>query len=153
MEFYVSKYPTLSSVFPKGSSERVSVPTVALDELYRPAIPTVIKIDIEGSEYRAIRSASRFLKSHHASFFIELHSWGDKALGKYPIHACWLLLRNGYALRKVGTHYFFYRANRMSRNVSFLAAFPSLALKYLLRRFGGPIGPWLQRLRLRMQRP
>jgi FkbM family methyltransferase len=152
LEFYVSKYPTLSSVFPKGQTERVGVPTVALDEFYRPGVRTVIKIDVEGAEYRVIRSASRFLKSGHASFFVELHSWGDKTIGKYPLHVCRLFLTNGYALRKVGTHYLFYRASWMKRNISFLAELPYLGLKHLVCQYGGPLRPWLQRVRTRMRR-
>ena len=151
LEFYVSKYPTLSSVFPKGQTERVSVPTVALDEFYRAGVRTVIKIDVEGAEYRAIRSGSRFLKSQHASFFVELHSWGDKTIGKYPLHVCWLFLKNGYALQKIGTHYLFCRAPWIKRNVSFLAELPFLGLKHLVCRYGGPLRPWLQRIRGRMQ--
>lgn len=139
MDFYISRFPTLSSVFPHQTTEKVNVPTVRLDDFYRASVATVIKIDIEGAEYRAIRSASRFLQSRNTSFFIELHSWGDKTIGKYPIHLCWLFLMNGYAVRKVGTHYWFYRASWLRRTVSFLGECPVVGLKYLVVRYGAGV--------------
>ena len=137
LEFHVSRFPTLSSIFPNQSTQMVQVPTLQLDDFYLQAVPTVIKIDIEGGEYRAIRSAARFLHSAHTSFFAELHGWGDKTIGKYPIHAAWLFLMNGYAIRKIGTHYWFYRAQWFPRTVSFLRHCPYLALKFLAVRYCG----------------
>lgn len=151
LEFYVSEYPTLSSVFPHGIAERVSVPTVELDDFYRLGVRTVVKIDVEGAEYRAIRSGSRFLNSGETSFFVELHSWGDRTIGKYPLHVCWLFLRNGYAVRKIGTHYLFYWAPWLRRNVSFLREFPVLTMKYLVCRYGGGIRPMLERVKRKMR--
>ena len=136
LEFYISRFPTLSSIFPHQTTEKVNVPTVRLNDFYRASVATVIKIDIEGAEYRALRSASRFLQSRNTSFFIELHSWGDKTIRKYPLHLCWLFLMNGYAIRKIGTHYWFYRAPWLKRTASFLGQCPSLALKYLGVRYG-----------------
>jgi len=141
LEFHVSRLPTLSSMFPNTLAETVQVPTVRLDDFYIPSVRTVIKIDVEGSEYRAIRSASRFLKSNHSSFFIELHGWGDKTIGKYPIHVCWLFFTTGYAVRKIGTHYLFYRATPLRRVASFLVQLPYLGLKYLMVRYGASIRP------------
>ncbi len=137
LDFYVSRLPTLSSVFSNTPAQTLKVPTVRLDDFYRAGLPTVIKIDIEGAEYRAIRSASRFLQSKETSFFVELHGWGDKTLGKYPIHVSWLFLRNGYAQRKIGTHYWFYRAPWRQRATSFLRQCPYLGLKYLVLCHGG----------------
>lgn len=147
LDFYVSKYPTLSSVFYSGKAEKVSVPTVHLDDFYRPSVRTVIKIDVEGAEYRAIRSASRFLRSDATSFFVELHSWGDQTIGKYPIHVCWLFFSNGYALRKIGTHYLFYKASWLKRTISFLRQFPDLSIKYVVCRHARGLRPILNRLR------
>ena len=90
LKFYVSKYPTLSSVFQQDTAEQVEVPTLALDTLWRPSVRTVIKIDVEGVEYRVIRSGRKFLRSNQTCFFVELHSWGDRTIRKYPIHVCWL---------------------------------------------------------------
>jgi FkbM family methyltransferase len=151
-EFFVSRFPTLSSVFPHDATEKVQVPSVRLDDFYRPDMHTVVKIDVEGAEYRAVRSAAKFLHSNHASFFIELHGWGDKTIGKYPIHLCWLFFRNGYASRKIGTHYWFYRAPWLTRAMLFLRQSPYLAIKYAVFRFLPGLPPALNRLRNKLKR-
>jgi FkbM family methyltransferase len=150
LEFYVSKYPTLSSVFHNGRADRVKVSTVLLDDLYRPSVRTVIKVDVEGAEYRAISSASRFLGSDDTSFFVELHSWGDQTIGKYPIHVCWLFFSNGYASRRIGTHYLFYKAPWLKRTISFLGQLPELSIKYVVCRHARGLRPLLVRLRKKM---
>lgn len=150
-EFFVSRFPTLSSMFPHDATEKVKVPSVRLDDFYRPGTRTVIKIDIEGAEYRAVRSAQKFLQSKEASFFVELHGWGDKTIGKYPMHLCWLFLRNGYASRKIGTHYWFYRAPWLERTALFLGRTPHLAVKYLVFRYLPELPPALNRLRNKLR--
>lgn len=85
IEFHISRFPTLSSVTPNAEAETLRVPTLHLDELHVPGLRTLIKVDVEGAEYRAIRSGSRFLQSHETSFFVELHSWGDRSIRKYPL--------------------------------------------------------------------
>jgi len=150
-EFYVSKFPTLSSMFPHETTEKVEVPAIGLNDFYCPSVRTVVKIDIEGAEYRAVRSASLFLESRDTSFFIELHGWGDKTIGKYPIHLCWLFLRNGYAARKIGTHYLFYRASWPKRTASFLRQCPYLGLKFLVFRYAPGLRPGVNRLRNKLR--
>lgn len=150
LKFHISKYPTLSSMFPNGTVETVDVPTVTLDYFYRESEHTVIKIDVEGAEYRAVRSGQRFLQSNCTTFFVELHSWGDRNLGKYPLHVCWLFMRRGYSLRKVGTHYLFHKASFFRRVSSFSGQFPALAMKYLICRYGGFLRPTIDRLRRRI---
>jgi FkbM family methyltransferase len=151
LKFYVSRYPTLSSVFRQNNAEQVEVPALALDTLWRPSVRTVIKIDVEGVEYRVIRSGTKFLRSNQTSFFVELHSWGDRTIGKYPVHVCWLFLAHGYALRKIGTHYLFYRASWLRRSFSFMCEFPSLGLKYLVCCYAPGLQPLLNRWRRRMR--
>lgn len=152
LEFHVSNFPTLSSVFLHQTTQRVNVPTLRLDDFYLPSVPTVIKIDIEGAEYRAIRSASQFLQSRNTSFFVELHSWGDKTIRKYPIHLCWLFLMNGYAVRKIGTHYWFYRAAWLKRTASFLGQCPFVGLQYLAVRYGAGLRALIARHRNRSRK-
>jgi FkbM family methyltransferase len=153
LEFHISSVATLSSIFPCSSTatEKVSVSTVRLDDFYRPQVRTFIKIDIEGAEYRAICSASLFLKSPTARFFVELHGWGDKTIRKYPLHLAWLFLVNGYAVRKVGTHYLFYRGSWPKCVASFLQQLPHLSLKYLVFRYGSGLRRILPGLRRRLE--
>ena len=138
VEFHISRLPTLSSVTPNTKAETVRVPTVSLNELYIPSVRTFIKMDIEGAEYRALRSGSRFLESADTSFFVELHSWGDRSIGKYPLQVCWLFLKHRFASRKIGTHYLFYKASFLRSMLSFARELPSQVLRYLLCRYGMP---------------
>jgi FkbM family methyltransferase len=145
IEFHISRLPTLSSVTPNTRAETVRVPTVCLNELYLPSTRTFIKMDIEGAEYRAIRSGSRFLESTDTSFFVELHSWGDWSIGKYPLHVCWLFFTNRFASKKIGTHYLFYKASWLKSMVSFARELPGQLSKYLWRRLGGALVPFASR--------
>ncbi len=147
LEFHVSKFPTLSSIFPHETATAVTVPTLCLDDFYRPSVRTVVKIDVEGAEHRVMRTASRFLTARGARFFVELHGWGDKTIGRYPIHLCWLFVVNGYALRKIGTHYLFQRAAWPKRWGSFLRQCPYLGVKYLVFRYTPGLLPLLRRMR------
>jgi FkbM family methyltransferase len=149
LNLYVSGIPTLSSVFPNSAHQALKVRSVRLDDFFLPSMHTVIKIDIEGAEYRAVSSAIRFLQSNNTAFFVELHGWGDKVLGKYPIHVCWLFLKSGYGIRKVGTHYLFRRMPRLPRIASFLEHGPHLGLKYMLFRFAPNLHSRLLKLRTR----
>jgi FkbM family methyltransferase len=150
IEFHISRLPTLSSVTPNTKAETVRVPTVPLDDFYVPSVRTLIKIDIEGAEYRAIRSGSQFLKSADTSFFVELHSWGDPSIGKYPLHVCWLFCRYGFASRKIGTHYLFYKASWLKCALSFAREFPSLALKLCLYRYARSLRPIIDHIRSKL---
>ncbi len=135
LDFYVSAYPQLSSLFPQSGGHNVKVPAVPLDDFYRDSDKTVVKVDVEGAEYRVLKSGSRFLASRTTLFFAELHGWGDRSLRKYPVHVCWLFLANQYAVRKIGTHYLFYPAGRLACLTTFLAQFPYLALKSVKHSF------------------
>lgn len=140
IEFHISRLPTLSSLTPNTKAETVRVPTVSLDDLYVPSVRTFIKMDIEGAEYRALRSGRRFLQSADTSFFLELHSWGDRSIGKYPLHVCWLFFSHGFASRRIGTHYLFYKASWLRAMLSFARELPLQTLKYLLCCYGRPLG-------------
>jgi hypothetical protein len=53
---------------------------ITLDELARQfGTPTVIKMDIEGAEYRALLGGERLLTQHRPRLLIELH--GDDIAG------------------------------------------------------------------------
>jgi FkbM family methyltransferase len=58
---------------PTIARETQMVVTVTLDWLYdRYPAPTVVKIDVEGSEDKVFRGASRLLREHHPSILCEV---------------------------------------------------------------------------------
>jgi FkbM family methyltransferase len=54
--------------------EGVEVKAVSLDSLDLPA-PSVIKMDIEGAESRALAGAERILRNHRPLIFLSTHGW------------------------------------------------------------------------------
>jgi FkbM family methyltransferase len=151
IEFYLDDSPTLSSVYAKDGQYQIEVKAVSLDKFFRPSLKTFLKIDVEGAEYRVLKSARRFLESDHTAFFLELHGWGDRTLGKYPIHVDWMFLRHGYAVRRIGEHFFYERGKFLAVFISHITAFPMLALRFLVHKFFRPLVPTLRRLKSAIQ--
>jgi len=80
----------------RGASECIRVPTTSLDAAAKKyGAPSLVKIDIEGAEDRALRGATNLLRHDRPKFVIELHS-RETAEG---IRA--LLLNSGYELRSL----------------------------------------------------
>ena len=147
ISFFITSEATTSSVFAVPGSEVVTVAGRRLDEFYRPAIKIVVKMDIEGAEYRALLGADKFLESNGCEFLLELHGWGDRSVRKYPIHILNLLYRHGYAARKVGTHYHFFQAGRRTRSVAYLREAPFLLAQWCVHRFAPGLVPLARRVR------
>jgi len=152
--FFVSAFAPGSSMLQRGggaAATKVTVPGVPLDAFYKDARKTVIKVDVEGDEYRVISSAGRFLQSPNVLFFMELHGWGDEAIGKYPLHVCAFFRRRGFAGRHVGrrasNHYLFYPAGALERTARYLALLPRMSLMAAVYRYAKPAVPALRRLR------
>lgn len=102
------------------------MPAVLLDDFYRESVRTVIKVDVEGAEYRVLKSGRQFLDSKETVFFVELHGWGDRSIHKYPIHVCWLFLANHYAVRKIGTIIYCFLLDASNAQPRFWLSFPIL---------------------------
>ena len=118
-----------------ADKELIEVKTMALDDIFVPGFNTVIKMDIEGAEYRALMGAREFLASDNAKFFCELHGWGDKEYRKYPMNVLNLFFSNGYKAKKIGSHYLFEKSNLVIRVLYYLRCFPYLFIKYILHRY------------------
>jgi FkbM family methyltransferase len=147
VSFFVTPAATTSSVFAMRGSVKIAVTARRLDEFFRPARKTVVKMDIEGAEYRALLGAGKFLESDRCEFFLELHGWGDRSIKKYPIHVLNLFYARGYAARKVGTHYHFFRARRRARTLAYLREAPFLLAQWCVHRFAPGLVPWARRVR------
>mgnify|MGYP000163889433 CR=1 FL=1 len=117
-----------------------SVPSCFLDDIFPKGKKTIIKMDIEGAEYRALKSSPMTLQSQDVKFLIELHAWGDAERQKYPIHVAGMMWRNGFKIKKMGrrwffgSHYIFVKAPFSERSLAFLTCFPLLLCKYIVWR-------------------
>ena len=118
-----------------ADQELVEVKTITLDDVFVPDLKTVIKMDIEGAEYRALLGAKEFLASDNTKFFCELHGWGDKEYRKYPLNVMNLMFANGYDVKKIGSHYLFEKSSLINRTFSYLICFPYIFIKYILHRY------------------
>ena len=76
----------------------ISVPAVTLDELLRGNRADLIKVDIEGAEYRAMLGATRTLAkaSSRTRVLMEIHPWTDPITGQGPSDVHTLMRRYGF---------------------------------------------------------
>jgi FkbM family methyltransferase len=148
IQFSISRNVTTSSIFTVDrTAVQVQVDSRVLDDFYDPSKRIVIKMDIEGAEYRAISSAKEFLSSNNTKFFLELHGWGDVSLKKFPIHLLNLFFYRGYACRRIGSHHLFYRASLGIRMTGYLQNFPELFAKSVAHQYMKGFVPLFRRLR------
>ena len=119
-------------------SRSIDVPTSPLDTLFAPEARTVIKIDVEGFEYRVLEGARQLLQSKDIRIVMELHGWGDPERKKYPLQVFWLMTRQGFATSRVGiSHsYDFVRAGAWRCAVSFIRWSPVFLAKHIVDRMG-----------------
>jgi FkbM family methyltransferase len=141
--FYRDADVTTGSIWNRPTAQDVlTVPARRLDDLVDPGEATLVKIDIEGAEYRALLGARRLLDASNVSFLVELHGWGDPELKKYPVDVAMFMMRSGYSVRKVGTHYIFLRCRHWP-HVSYLRVAPLLLAKYIYRRWFSFMAPFV----------
>jgi FkbM family methyltransferase len=124
-----------------ATGETCEVPARRLDDLLAPGPATLVKMDIEGAEFRAIDGAQHLLASDNVRFFMELHGWGDAELRRYPIHVARVFRDAGYAVEKIGTHYLFERRDQAAIASSHAGVRPLLMAKFIYRRYLGFLEP------------
>lgn len=83
-------------LFHPDASKR-SLPMIALDDL-KLTRPTVIKIDVEGSEYQVLRGAKRVLAEFSPDLVIETHGLEIDGIGGDIQALCGMLAGFGYEL-------------------------------------------------------
>jgi len=142
IDFYIADNPALSNMNNRTSREtKREIESIPLNSLFEAGLNTLIKMDIEGAEYQALCSGSKFLQSSNTKFLMELHAWGDKQLRKYPLQVATLFFLNGYRIRKIdpsyifGSHYVFEKGSFLTRLASYLYYFPLFLAQYVLYRF------------------
>jgi FkbM family methyltransferase len=82
----------------------VEVPQVMLDDFYQPSQKAVVKIDVEGAEYRVLNGAAKFITDDHTKFIVGIHSWGDRERGKTPMDLLRYLFSKQLNISKTSNH-------------------------------------------------
>ena len=80
--FFTTGTQISGGLFPVGERSDDYVPIevsqIQLDDFADDAVPTLVKIDVEGGELRVLQGAPRLIAAGHTAFFVELSWWGDR---------------------------------------------------------------------------
>jgi FkbM family methyltransferase len=89
----------------------ITVEATTLDALFegRPP-PDLVKIDIEGGEYRALQGAEGMLREGRTRFMVEVHPWGDPTIRKRASDVFDLMAGFHYDFRRLHHHWLFARS-------------------------------------------
>jgi FkbM family methyltransferase len=127
--FYVSDTARSGGLFPQNpqhrevSWEEVQVEGVTIDTLFADTkTPDLIKIDVEGSEYRVLCGARKLLEERKTRFLVEVHLWGDPTGGHVAGDVFTLFANYCYDYKRIHRHFLFRPAR--SRLLSHLKAIP-----------------------------
>jgi FkbM family methyltransferase len=114
--FFVTDANRSGGLFPYDGAQseatyawrEVTVQAATLDSIFfGETIPDLVKIDIEGGEYRALLGAKELLKVGRTRFLVEVHSWGDPTIGKRESDVFDLFADAGYDFKRVHHHWLF----------------------------------------------
>ena len=96
-----------------GSFEwrEITVEATTLDSLFEGLPPPdLVKIDIEGGEYRALRGAEGLLRGGRTRFMVEVHPWGDPTIRKRASDVFDLMADFNYDFSRLHHHWLFTRS-------------------------------------------
>jgi FkbM family methyltransferase len=97
---------------------KTEVDVTTLDDLFKNQDPDLIKIDVEGAEYRVLLGAREILKRGKSRFLVEVHPWGDEPLKKKPADVFNLFREYGYDFKRTHRHWHFRKSgNALTRYV------------------------------------
>jgi FkbM family methyltransferase len=104
VEFFKTGTQISGGFFPVGERAtnfvRVEVPQALLDDFYEEGRQTLVKIDVEGAEYRVLKGASKHFRAGTTRFLIEFHWWGDRERHTTSIDVLRFLYSQGFAIEK-----------------------------------------------------
>ena len=123
---------------------KTEVDVVTLDQLFPNDDPGVVKIDVEGAEYRVIQGALGLLKRGKTRFLVEVHPWGDEMIHKMPADLFNLFAEYGYDFQRTHRHWHFEKRGsglkRWLKNRAVVFVWKNTwlkdALKKLILKFG-----------------
>jgi FkbM family methyltransferase len=118
-DFYVTNANISGGLFVHNPSIRdtvqwtkCEVDCVTLDSYCKGIEPDLIKIDVEGSEYRVLQGARGILAKGRCRFLVEIHPWGDESLKRMPSDVFKLFAQFGYDFRRTHRHWLFEKSNK-----------------------------------------
>jgi FkbM family methyltransferase len=82
----------------------VEVSQVMLDDFYDAKKKAVVKIDVEGAEYRVLKGAAKFIADVQTKFIVGIHSWGDREREKTPMDLLRFLCSKQLNISKTSNH-------------------------------------------------
>lgn len=91
----------------KGQREMIEADCIRLDDLFPDSDPDLVKLDVEGAEWRALNGGRKLLARGKSTFLVEIHPWGDKAIGKRPSDIFSIFHEYGYGVRRYNQHWLF----------------------------------------------
>lgn len=115
VRFYTSFSTTSGAINPiKGRIKEDTYDLVqmeTLDNLLEREINKriLVKIDIEGAEYSAVKGLVKTIMNNNVELLIEMHSWGDQIAKRYPHNLLYFLKKMNYLIYKTHEHYYFSR--------------------------------------------
>lgn len=107
----------------------VETDCVKLDSVIDKSASALIKVDVEGAEYRVLLGAQEILQQGKCKFLMEIHPWGDKTLGKEPADIFLLFARQGYGFKRIHHHWLFERSG-----ARFQLAIKTAMIVFIMRR-------------------
>lgn len=103
--FFVTRSQISGGFFPvperSDAYQPVEVRQVTLDDLHEPGVPTLVKIDVEGGEYRVFRGASAHIDGGTTRFLTEITWWGDRERGYTAVGLLRYLASRGLRIEKL----------------------------------------------------
>jgi FkbM family methyltransferase len=91
----------------KVNWREVEIACVTLDSMFPDGNADLIKIDVEGAEYRVIEGATNLLIKGNSRFLVEIHPWGDSEYSKTPSDVFRLFHQYGYDFSRTHRHWLF----------------------------------------------
>jgi FkbM family methyltransferase len=91
----------------------ITVPATTVDSLLADYSNGVVKIDVEGSEFRVLSGAEETLAKGMFKFLVEIHPWGDPSIDKTPEDVFKYMADKEYFCKRLFHHHLFQK-NRMT---------------------------------------
>jgi FkbM family methyltransferase len=95
--------------------KEIQVRTETLDNLFRDEEPDMVKIDVEGAEYRVLLGSARILNKGKARYMVEVHPWGDPTFPARESDVFDLFAGFSYDFKRLHHHWLFARTESRLR--------------------------------------